>query len=998
MADEELEEVEEGARRRWLPAFLIVLALLVAGLLVIWSARKPIARNYIDDVLAENGVKGSYKITHFGFRTQRLENIVIGDPASPDLTAKWAEVGFGFSGLFPSLKTVRAEGVRVRGRLVDGRLSLGALDRLLPKSSGGPFVLPDIDLAAGDVRMRLETPAGVVGLALNGRGNLTNGFMGRLAAISRQLDGAGCMVERPTALLHVAVVARQPSIDGPLQAIRATCGKTIIQRPRSALDIAFSPALDRWRGGAAIASGDVATDGYGASALGGRVSFSGNFEESDGRVTIGAQHVRLGGMDRQLSGFEGTPIGPIMPALRKAIGAATRHLDVDASLHLTSTARGRTLHVAPLILRASSGARLELSASGEGGIGWRWPEGKPIADGKFALSGGGFPEAILRVRHLRDGIEGKFSMEPYAVPGARIAMDPLTFDRTGFTTRVLLDGPLADGQVRGLDIPVQGWISARGIVINPSCFQLSFAELAIAGTLFAQTRLPVCPVGGALFARSANGGVAGGASIDGLRLRGTIGDSPLSMTARRLAVSVTRPGFVLDNLAVRLGTGADPTRLDVVRLTGQMMSAGLAGTLSGAAGKIGSVPLLVSGGVGRWELANSVLRLKGQLAVDDAASDPRFSRLQSGDVALSLQDGLIRGNATLRHPRSDQAITRVVLVHDLGKGSGHATLAVPGISFSPAFQPEMLTRLTLGVIANVQGSVSGSGRIDWDRRGVRSTGDFSTDAMNLAAAFGPVTGLAGKIHFSDLLGMQTPPGQTVTIASVNPGVSVENGVIRYQLLADQVVRIENGRWPFSGGELLLEPTLLDFGRPVERRFTFRVAGMDAAEFVEQFEFKNLAVTGQFDGVVPMIFDVHGGRIENGRLVVREAGGTLAYVGEISNEKLGRFGNMAFDALKSVRYRNLAIELNGSLDGEIVSRVIFTGTNEAPLKVQKGLLGGLVGLPFKFNITIAAPFRSLVNSAQSINDPRGLVQGALAQQRADDATRQTVQPQESEKVR
>jgi hypothetical protein len=37
---------------------------------------------------------------------------------------------------------------------------------------------------------------------------------------------------------------------------------------------------------------------------------------------------------------------------------------------------------------------------------------------------------------------------------------------------------------------------------------------------------------------------------------------------------------------------------------------------------------------------------------------------------------------------------------------------------------------------------------------------------------------------------------------------------------------------------------------------------------------------------------------------------------------------------------------------------------------------LTGLPFKFNITITAPFRSLINSAQSLSDPRGLISQAL----------------------
>ena len=32
--------------------------------------------------------------------------------------------------------------------------------------------------------------------------------------------------------------------------------------------------------------------------------------------------------------------------------------------------------------------------------------------------------------------------------------------------------------------------------------------------------------------------------------------------------------------------------------------------------------------------------------------------------------------------------------------------------------------------------------------------------MDLAAPFGPVTGMNGTIHFTDLLGLETAPGQT----------------------------------------------------------------------------------------------------------------------------------------------------------------------------------------------------------------------------------------------
>lgn len=996
--DDDTEGEGRRARSRKTLLFLSGLVVIAVALIALWAERKPIARNYVDKFFARSGVPAHYEITRFGFRRQRIEHVVVGDPQSPDLTADWVELGFGISGVTPSLREFRAHGVRLKGRLVDGRVSLGAIDRLLPAPSGEPFALPQLYLMLDDARMRLETPGGIIGLALSGRGNLAGGFLGRLAGVADRLDADGCVIERPTAILHIATADRQPAVDGPLQAARASCGASAIDRPRSAIDVSLSPELDQWRGGAVFASDRIMAGRYGAASGRGRITFNGNAHDSDGRLSLALQTLRLPDVASAMSGFRGTPLGPIALAVRSALAAATRHVDVDASLHFATAGKSRTLHVAPLTITSSSGAHLSMDASGERGIGWRWPGNRLIADGKLSLSGGGFPDAVLRIRQSDTGLQGKLWMQPFAAGNARLALDPLSFGGGGFATRVRMTGPLADGYVEALDLPLDGRLAGGGVRINPHCVPLSFARLDIAGARIGPSKLPLCPLGGALFMRTADGRVAGGASIATPSLRGRIGDAPLLMSARRLTASVAKPGFAIDDLAVRLGAGGDPTRLDARQLNGDVASSGLAGTLSGAAGKIGGVPLLVSNAEGRWSLRSAVLDLNGSLDLDDASPDPRFHQLTSKDVRLDLRNGVISGAATLVHPRGGQRITHVELAHDLNTGNGHATLDVPAIAFTNDFQPEMLTRLTLGVIANARGSIAGSGRIDWNRRGVQSTGDFATDKMDFAAAFGPVTGLAGKIHFSDLLGLETPPGQVVTLASVNPGVSVENGVIHYQLLPDQIVGIEDGHWPFAGGELLLDPTRLDFGKPSDRHLSFRIRGMDAAQFVQQFEFKNIAVTGIFDGVLPMIFDAQGGRIQGGRLVVRKSGGRLAYVGEISNEQLGRFGNMAFDALKSIRYSNLAIELNGSLDGEIVSKVIFSGTNEAPVAARKGLLSGLTGLPFKFNITITAPFRSLVNSAQSINDPRGLVKGALEQQRARQVAPQSVQPQESETVR
>ena len=428
-----------------------------------------------------------------------------------------------------------------------------------------------------------------------------------------------------------------------------------------------------------------------------------------------------------------------------------------------------------------------------------------------------------------------------------------------------------------------------------------------------------------------------------------------------------------------MGTGGSVSRLDVVRLVGSIEGGGgVGGRFAGLGGQIGRVPLILSDGAGDWRLARGVLDLGGALRVADAAAPARFEPLMSDDVRLRLAAGRITAGGWLKTPAAGMRITRVTIRHDLRTGRGDAALAVPGIAFTPQLQPEALTRLTLGVIANVRGTVTGEGRIAWTPAGVTSTGTFGTDATDLAAAFGPVKGIRTTVRFTDLLGLVSAPGQTATIAAVNPGIAVTDGAVRYRLLADRQVAVESARWPFSGGELELEPTVLAFGDRAIRRMTFRVTGADAPSSSSSSTFKNVAVTGVFDGTVPIVFDATGGRIEHGRLAVRQAGGTLAYVGEISNKDLGMFGSLAFDALKADalraagdrtrwlarwRDRQPAAVRRDERDAE------GGGAEERP---AEPVLQPAVPLPHHG----ARPFRGLLNSARSLNDPRGLIDQAM----------------------
>ena len=536
-----------------------------------------------------------------------------------------------------------------------------------------------------------------------------------------------------------------------------------------------------------------------------------------------------------------------------------------------------------------------------------------------------------------------------------------------------LTGNFPGGQVKNLSLPISGSVGPRGgILVGQRCIVVSWDYLKMAAIQLGRARLPVCPTGNAIIAQAPGGALRVGGRISNPSLAGRIGSAPMRLSAS--SILLNQGGFNGSNVALRIGKAESPIALNARSLRGSFTSGGATGTLSGADAVIGTVPLKMTDIDGRWRFLGSKLTVDGGLMLHDRADPPRFYPLKSDDVHFVLQNNRINATGSLHHPETGTLITNVDIDHNLNNGAGHANLDVPGISFGPNLQPDEITRLTEGVVALVQGTVKGHGQINWTGSGaVTSTGDFSTQGMNLAAPFGPVDGLTTSVHFTDLLGLQTAPGQVATVQSVNPGIVVNNGVIRYQLLPGQLVKIERGEWPFMGGKLILDETILNLGTPSAKRLTFELEGFDAEQFTNSFGFQGLKITGIFDGVLPMIFDESGGRIVGGRLDSRPPGGEFAYTGTKPNA--GLVAGMAFDLLSDIRYQSMTVRLDGDLAGEFATK--FT-IRQISLSNRGGFLAGLVRgafrkVPLQVNLNINGPFRSLIQMAKGFKDPTAIIQ-------------------------
>ncbi len=1051
------EEAVETPRRRPVKRLIALglLALVLLALLIAWSQRRPIAADFIERELARRNVRATYEVKRIGFRTQRLENLVIGDPSNPDLTARWVEVRLSWSGLSrPKVTLVTARGVRLNARLAkDGKISFGEIDRLLPPPTGLPFRLPDQNVDLADASVRFDTPAGRVGIALEGKGNLADGFRGRMAAAAHALRPGSCRLDGVKGRWDVAVTALKPSFRGPAQAARLACGGRLAASGIGAdLDIGLAPGLDSWKGSSALRAARLQAGAALLTSLGGRLGLDGNARMTRGTVDLASAAARIGGVTAAraridgryglsldnggftligdasargasaraplagavaaLGSAGGTPAEPVADALAAALSRAGDAFDADAALRLVNGRSYGGVRFERLSAATRSGARVELG--GGQGLTYYWPSGLTRLDGDLAVSGGGFPAMRLSLNQKRPGaaISGSGRIQPMRAGNSWLALGDLSFTAAAggelrVATVATIDGPLDDGWVRGLVLPIAGRLDGRGgFAFGNGCASARFEALQVGTLRLGRTLLPLCPTGRALVWKSPGGRVAGGAELRSPRFAGTLGVSPLSVAGSRLRFGLAGPDFAASDLEVRLAAN----RFDLGSLTGEFGKGGVAGRFAGLSGKLGNVPLLMSRGSGRWRMRGSDLSMAGQTRIADEVDPPRFHPLVTRDFSLTLADNRIEAGGWLDDPETGTRVVRADIGHDLATGRGRANLGVPGIRFDKDYQPEQLTRLTTGVIALVNGILKGRGEIEWDGAGARSSGTFSTDDMDLAAAFGPVEGLSTTLHFTDLLGLVSAPGQEAKIDLVRAGIDVLDGRIRYQLLPGLQVRVESGRWPFAGGLLILEETLLDFSKPSAKRLTFRVEGLDAALFIQKMEFANITATGTFDGVIPMVFDERGGRIVGGRLVARPQGGTLSYIGELTDKELGVYGKLAFDALKSMRYSKLTIDLDGALEGEFVAGIELDGVARdqvltvAPAggirgRVASRALDQLAKIPFEFNIKVRGPFRALIGTMRSLHDPTLLIQSTLPDLiRGKPEEPPPVQPQESEIVR
>lgn len=1001
---------------------------------MLWLARGRIANRVVADQLAKRSVPGIANVVSLSPARIVLDNVRLGRAARPDLVAARVEIALGWRGLTPHVVGARLGQAVLRVAIDrDGRVSVGSLDTLVPRT-GKPLALPDLALDVVGGTLLAATPIGPLRLAVAGSGNPARRFSGTVDVAPATLALGPCRVARTGGRLTLATDARVLSITGRLSAPGNTCRGFAARGVRLDLDLrAAEPfvaargtlrlALDDARGGGgSAAAASVVVDGRASAAgasgraavaldrprhgdwsaaratIAGPIAYAHDRRELDasGRLTLHDAALAMtarAAIARPIGGLILTPLGPLEAALRTAAARGLQGFDLTARLAEASEGGVRYLSIATVDVAAASGLRATLS---DGAIAVPLDAGGQVrAAGRLALAAPGVPAIVAEGDQRR----GQVAIGPWRAGNARMAATTLSVtahpDGIGIAGPLLLDGPLGPGRVEGLGIPAAGFVfglQGGGFAVTPvGCFPVEARRIVQPRYTLVDAQLKLCRQASPALRITGSGALGGGFEARDLALGGTLADTRFALSTPRamvaLAGSAAAPvvRIVAAPVSGRMIAGGVRRPFTLERLTATATQAAGAGAGAGAGawqfagkvagGAIGGFPAQITAFGGTWTMAaDGALGLAdGSGLVADRARPPRFQPLLLRDTALAYRDGMARGTAALVSAAAGVRVGALDGHYDFARATGALALRAD-LAFGPALQPFQLSERARGQVENVSGRVIATADLNWRDGALSGPGQLRFDDVALATAgLGTIAGITGTIALADAPGLVSPPGQQLVIGSVDPGVRLADGRLSIALTGGGRVRIESLDFPFAGGTLALDPVTLDVA-VADRAFTMRVIGLDAARFVETLKFENYAMTGLFDGVLPIMLSQDGSRIVGGRLASRPPGGTLAYVGGVGDNLPGA-ARLAFDALKAMRYQSLTLGIDGDLDGELVTSLAFSGESQQPVRAGGMLPAFAPGVPFRFNVAITAPFRRLLGTAAGLSDARPLIDAA-----------------------
>lgn len=227
---------------------------------------------------------------------------------------------------------------------------------------------------------------------------------------------------------------------------------------------------------------------------------------------------------------------------------------------------------------------------------------------------------------------------------------------------------------------------------------------------------------------------------------------------------------------------------------------------------------------------------------------------------------------------------------------------------------------------------------------------FATPLARVERANGAITLRGPPLH--------TPPSQLLSIALLDIGVPLVDGIVEGQLRREGTLALARTRWGFAGGELTAGELVIDPDRALTGAVTLHASDLDLTALLAQTHLEGLSGTGRVAGELPLALREGAIVVTDGLLRATDAGGTIRYtpapsVAAMAASRPNDLG-LAISAFSDFRFDELDARLDGDLDGEVTIGLHVRGANP----------GFQDGRPVELNLNLEAHVADLVRAGQA----------------------------------
>lgn len=383
----------------------------------------------------------------------------------------------------------------------------------------------------------------------------------------------------------------------------------------------------------------------------------------------------------------------------------------------------------------------------------------------------------------------------------------------------------------------------------------------------------------------------------------------------------------------------------------------------------GAAASFVAGGKG-FDAAQ--VKVTGGRIVEASPEGKRFETVAMlGEVDLARGQWTGKLNASTLDGRPVGTMT---LRHDVASGRGQADIDASKLTFSKGgLQPLGLTPLA-AIARDAEGPAAFTGSFHWAGEVMTSEGQVSTTGLNFKSPLGQVHGLKGRIVFDSLAPLTSPPGQVLTIDSIDAIVPIQSVKASLSLGAE-ALHLEATTFEASKGKVTLEPLDLPLDGKSAMKGVVNIAGLDLGQLVAGSSLADkVKVEAVIDGRLPFEAGPAGFKFVDGKVyavgpgrlsIAREAlTGVQAGQGGVDpNDPLtvkkdapvNAIQDFAYQAMENLSFSTLEAGVSSTDKGRLGVLFHIKGEHDPKIveKARIGLMELLNGSAFQRRIPLPA---------------------------------------------